>query len=162
MSTGIARGQDTDAAVELRSILLGLAWSHRTLNDALEDRFAPQGVHVLDWLIVSELARGPSSLTALSNGLRRDPGSLSRAVYGLICRNAIHNVRLQDDRRRNRLVLTHAGQVLHERLAQNVRELRDSGVDAVQLCRLDWLCAFLQRTTLTTVDSTGLARGRCP
>jgi len=109
----------------LRRIVLYLTWAQQALDKGLRGALVPERLHVNDWLIVSELAGGTSSLSMLARSLKRDPGSLSRAVSRLVERHLVIRVRIERNRRRIGLALTPEGLELHRRLTQRIRRLID-------------------------------------
>lgn len=112
--------------INVRRLVLLLAWTHRAVDESLQCVLASERVRLVDWLIIGELAGGSSSLTALAKGLRRDPGSLSRAVSRLIERHLVTSVRAKEDRRCTCLALTTEGLNLNRRLVRRMAQLIDA------------------------------------
>jgi DNA-binding MarR family transcriptional regulator len=134
----------------LRRIVLYLIWAQQALDNGLQDALAPERLHVNDWLIVGELAGGTSSLSMLARSLKRDPGSLSRAVNRLVERHLVIRVRIERNRRRVSLALTPEGLELHRRLAQRMKRLIETLPDPMAQWGLVRLHASLEEACRTT------------
>lgn len=110
----------------LRRIVLNLIWAQQAVDNSLQGALAPERLHLNDWLILGELAGGTSSLSVLARTLKRDPGSLSRAVNRLAERHLVVRVRIERNRRCINLALTPQGINLHRRLLLRIKWLIDT------------------------------------
>ncbi|MGN6312617.1 MAG: MarR family winged helix-turn-helix transcriptional regulator [Rhodanobacteraceae bacterium] len=134
----------------LRRVLLNLIWAQQAVDSSLQGTLAPEQLHLNDWLIVGELAGGTSSLSVLARSLKRDPGSLSRAIDRLVERHLVIRVRIERNRRCMNLALTPEGLSLHRRLLLRIKRLIDALPDPMAQWGLVRLHGSLEDACRTT------------
>lgn len=149
-------GRQPAGMANLRGILLSLSLAQRAVKISLRNALAKDQLGMTDWLIMDELACGASSITALSGSLKRDAGSLSRAVNRLAERHLITNRRLASDRRRTRLALTSGGRKLHEHVARRIEQMVDTLPNPASDWKLIQLRAHLEKVCCRDVNDSNL------
>lgn len=137
MSGGDAKGFDD---IVMHNALIAAERLHKALWNSVGQVLAGDDLSVVQWLLMSELARGEGcTLTHFVRATSRDAGSLSRAIHQLSQRGLLDNRRSHFDRRSSTISFTAAGRAMHERLAPDIEQLTQTinlGADAADLDRI--------------------------
>ncbi|MFC5525869.1 MarR family winged helix-turn-helix transcriptional regulator [Rhodanobacter ginsengisoli] len=124
----------------VRHALIAVERLHRALWHSVGRELAADDLSVVQWLLVSEVARGEGrTLTHFARATSRDAGSLSRAIHQLTQRGLLENRRSHADRRSSMISLTSAGRAMYRRLApriERIAQAMDLGTEAAQLDRI--------------------------